>query len=145
MLLPVLDTLNSKRILLASASVNRKNIIEKSGLKFDVSASTFEEDLPHSEFPNSAAYVVKTSEMKLLHKLEELKEKGDKADIVITADTIISINGQEIVEKPSDSEHAFKILKRYNDSEYHEVLTSVWIAFVDPNTFQIQKKENVLN
>lgn len=50
MLLPVLDTLNSKKIILASASVNRKNILEKIGLKFEISASTFEENLPHSEF-----------------------------------------------------------------------------------------------
>jgi septum formation protein len=65
MLLPVLEVLNSKRIILASASVNRKNILEKTGLKFEVSPSTFEENLPHSEFPTTADYVVKTSEMKL--------------------------------------------------------------------------------
>lgn len=35
MLLPLLPSLNSKRIILASASVNRKNILEKAGLKFD--------------------------------------------------------------------------------------------------------------
>ena len=61
MLLPHLEELNSKRVILASASVNRKSIIEKSGLKFEISASTFEEDLPHSDFPSSTAYVVETS------------------------------------------------------------------------------------
>jgi septum formation protein len=53
MLLSVLEKLNTKRIVLASASVNRKNILEKAGLKFDISASTFEENLPHSEFETS--------------------------------------------------------------------------------------------
>ena len=57
------------RVVLASASVNRKNIIEKSGIKFEVSPSTFEENLPHSDFKCSADYVVKTSEMKLLDKV----------------------------------------------------------------------------
>jgi septum formation protein len=69
MLLPVLDKLNSYKIVLASASINRKNILEKAGLKFEVSASTFEENLPHSDFESSETYVVKTSEMKLHHKL----------------------------------------------------------------------------
>jgi predicted house-cleaning NTP pyrophosphatase (Maf/HAM1 superfamily) len=45
--------------------------------------------------------------MKLLHKLEELKAKGDKVDIIITADTIISLDGKEIVEKARDKEHAY--------------------------------------
>ncbi len=100
MLLPILDQLNSKRIILASASVNRKNILEKTGLKFEISASTFEENLPHSDFENTADYVIKTSEMKLLHKLEEFKAKGEQVDIIITADTIISLDSKEIIEKP---------------------------------------------
>ena len=107
MLLPVLETLNSKRIILASASLNRKNILEKAGLKFEVSASTFEENLPHSDFETSSAYVVKTSEMKMIHKIDEFKTNGEKADIIITADTIISMDDKEIIEKPENSEDAF--------------------------------------
>ena len=76
MLAPVLDILNSKKIFLASASVNRKMIIEKSGLKFEISASTFEEDLPKEDFKTSKDYVIKTSEMKLLHKIEEFKKSN---------------------------------------------------------------------
>ena len=74
MLLPFIEELNHLKIILASASVNRKQIIEKAGLKFDISPSTFEENLPHSDFPSSSEYVVKTSEMKLLHKLEEFNK-----------------------------------------------------------------------
>lgn len=49
-------------------------IIEKSGLKFSVSASTFEEDLPKEKFATSKDYVIKTSEMKILHKIDEFKK-----------------------------------------------------------------------
>ena len=48
-------------------------IIEKSGLKFHVSPSTFKEDLPKEDFKSSKEYVIKTSEMKLYHKIEEFK------------------------------------------------------------------------
>ena len=81
--------------------------------------------------------------MKLLHKLEEFKAKGDKVDIIITADTIISLDGKEIVEKARDKEHAYQMLKRYNDFEFHEVQTSVWIAFIDKEKMDMQRVENV--
>ena len=58
MLIPYLDTLNSKRIILASRSVNRKQILEKSGLKFEASESGFAEDLPKSDFNTSKDYVL---------------------------------------------------------------------------------------
>ena len=148
MLLPVLETLNSKRIVLASASVNRKNILEKAGLKFEVSASTFEEDLPHSDFATSSDYVVRTSEMKLVHKLQEYNTKGLSADIFIVADTIISISDREILEKPADKEHAFKMLRRLSDLGSHQVLTSVWIAFAakgEDGQLYITRKENILD
>ena len=49
--------------------------------------------------------------MKLYNKIEEIKSKGEKVDIFITADTIISIDEKIVVEKPENKEHAFKILK----------------------------------
>ncbi len=152
MLLPVLEELNKKRIILASASVNRKNIIEKAGLKFDISPSTFEENLPHSDFPTTSGYVVKTSEMKLMDKLNEFNAKGEFADIIIVADTIISLNEKEIMEKPQDKQHAFDMLRKLSDAGSHDVLTSVWIAFVEKRDagegsyiLEIVKKENILD
>lgn len=72
--------------------------------------------------------------MKLIDKHEELKEKKEKVDIIITADTIISIDDKEIIEKPEDKEHAFKILKTLVERGHHDVYTSVWIAFIDSET-----------
>ena len=39
---------------------------------FEVSPSGFAEDLPKSEFATSKDYVIKTSEMKLEHKMNEI-------------------------------------------------------------------------
>ena len=49
-----------------------------------------------------------------------------------------------IIEKPSDKEHAFKILREITDRGSHEVYTSVWIAFVDNKTMEMTKCENIL-
>ena len=65
-----INFLNSQRILLASASVNRQEILRKCGLnKFIISPSTFAEDLPKSSFKSSMDYVKSTCEHKLLNKL----------------------------------------------------------------------------
>lgn len=137
MLSTVLDKLSGKTIVLASASVNRKAILEKTGLKFEISASTFEEDLPKENFATTKEYVVKTSEMKLLHKIEEFKSANKEVDIIITADTIISLDETKVVEKPEDKDHAFKMLKELSEKGHHEVYTSVWIAIMNPQTFEI--------
>ena len=100
MLLPYLKTLNEeKRVVLASNSAMRKQILKQAGLtNFLVSPSGFAEDLPKSDFPDSIAYVVKTSEHKMLDKVNEFKaaasaspdDLSERVDIVIAADTIVS-------------------------------------------------------
>ncbi len=144
MLLPVLDILNSKRIILASASVMRQRILTQIGLKFEVSPGTFAEDLPHSDFESSMDYVIKTSEMKLRLKLEDLKEKQEKVDILITADSIATVDEREIIEKPESEEHAFKIWKSYLANGSSQIQTSVWIAFLNRDTLEIERLENLL-
>ena len=133
-----LSVLNSKRILLASASVNRQEILKKCGItNFVVSASNFAEDLPKESFATSMDYVTKTCECKMLDKLAELaKMDGQPADSVICADTIISFDNTVVVEKPLDDDHAFAMLREICDRKHHEVYTSVWVAILD---FQTQK------
>ena len=131
-----LSALNSKRILLASASVNRQEILKKCGLtNFVVSPSNFAEDLPKESFATSMEYVSKTCECKLVDKLAELERKdGQAADIVICADTIISFDNAIVIEKPLNDEHAFSMLREICDRKHHEVYTSVWVTILDPLT-----------
>ena len=109
MLLNQLDKIKQCRVILASGSVNRRNILKQAGLDyeqgyFEISPSGFAEDLPKDRFPSSVDYVIKTSEMKLQFKIDELLEQYKKGEqkqdgrplIVITADTIISMNDREI-------------------------------------------------
>ena len=68
-------------IILASASENRRSILEKAGLyyengDYEVSPSGFAEDLPKEDFASSREYVIKTSEMKLDYKIEEILKNG---------------------------------------------------------------------
>ena len=148
MLRPFLDTLNQKKIILASGSAQRKDLLARTGItSFVCSPSGFAEDLEKGS--NSVAYVRATSEQKLYAKVEELKQglaSGDeqslRAEILITADTIISYNDSEVVEKCSSQEHAFEMLKRHVTEGNHQVYTSVWIAFLNAESQEVEKIEN---
>ena len=50
-----------------------------------------------------------------------------------------------MIEKPNDREHAYKILKEIIDRGSHEVYTSVWISFLNPQSMEITKVENVVD
>ena len=68
MLRPYLETLNQKRIVLASGSAQRKDLLKKAGLtNFICSPSGFAEDLDKGN--DSVAYVKATSEQKLYSKV----------------------------------------------------------------------------
>lgn len=65
MLLECLPALEGKRIVLASASPRRKDLLAMMGLKFEVMASSFEEMLPKEEY-NAADYARHTASCKAL-------------------------------------------------------------------------------
>lgn len=49
-----------------------------------VSVSTFDEKLPHSQFPSAAAYATETARYKAL----EVADRIPEADLIIGADTV---------------------------------------------------------
>ena len=143
MLLPDLpNILNSYRIVLASASANRREILKNAGLDFaqnhfEISPSGFAEDLPKSDFPTSRDYVIKTSEKKLDFKIASIDQNLPKIEndgrpwLIISSDTIISLNETTILEKPQNAIEATEMLKKLRDQKVHQVYTSVWIAIVE--------------
>jgi len=66
MLQRFIDRLNTKRIILASGSPRRKEILQNIGLHFDVIPSQFEENLDKSSFEHPYEYVKSTALSKAL-------------------------------------------------------------------------------
>lgn len=89
-------------------------------------------------------YVTINTEMKFHNKLNELKETKTPCDILIAADTIVALNEKEIIEKPRDKEHAREMLLKYNDFEFHEAQTGVFIGVLDPLTHEIIATRSIL-
>jgi septum formation protein len=105
-----LDYLNSKRIILASASPRRKTALENLGLKFEVIPSSFAENLDKSLFKSPNDYVLETARQKTLNVYNTLVAKREKFDLLIGADSIVVLD-DKIIEKPIDRDDAKKILR----------------------------------
>ncbi len=103
------------KIILASNSPRRKDILTKFGYEFTVIKSDFEEcnedDLPINIAKNNA-----------FGKAKDVFEKlDDKNAIVIGADTIVVLDGK-IIGKPKDRKDAISTLHNLSDKT-HEVIT----------------------
>jgi septum formation protein len=108
-----------KKLILASASPRRKELLKALGLKFRVLPSHIPEDTQHTKPRNIV--------MELALKKAEATARKLRDGVVIGADTIVVLNG-DIIGKPKDKKDARRILKLLSGS-YHRVYSG--IAVID--------------
>ncbi|XP_040194127.1 probable bifunctional dTTP/UTP pyrophosphatase/methyltransferase protein [Rana temporaria] len=124
---PVISKLAGKRVVLASASPRRQDILSNVGLRFEVVPSWFKETLDKSLFAAPQEYAVETAKQKALEVARRMHMKHLKTpDIVIGADTIVTLE-DVILEKPLDKQDAYNMLSRLSGKE-HSVFTGVAIV-----------------
>ena len=109
--------MQNKKIILASLSPRRIELLKKWGLKFDVIPSNINEK-HNLKRPSS---IVKYLSYK---KAENVKQQHP-GSIVIGSDTIVVLN-EEILGKPKNKKHSIQIIKDLNGS-LHKVYTGVSI------------------
>src|SRR4030043_2088617 len=91
-----------KRIILASASPRRKELLDKIGLKCEVEPSNYDEDIHSGLSPDELARAISLEKAKLV-------ASKHKNAIVIAADTFIVFRGK-IMGKPNTQAEAKKML-----------------------------------
>ncbi len=109
--------MQNKKIILASLSPRRIELLKKWGLKFNVIPSNIDEK-HNFKRPSS---IVKYLSYK---KAENVKLQHPNS-IVIGSDTIVVLNGK-ILGKPKNKKHSVEIIKELNGS-LHKVYTGVSI------------------
>ncbi|KAK6340199.1 hypothetical protein TWF730_001965 [Orbilia blumenaviensis] len=125
--LPCLNALRGKRVILASASPRRKQLLAQIGLtKVDVVPSDFAEDLEKSKY-TAIEYVMETAQEKCMSVYKQEIDSDDEPTLVIAADTIICSYLGGIVEKPLSFQDHIDMLKQLRDSEPHKVITAVCV------------------
>ena len=113
------------KIILASKSKVRKEILDKNNIKSDVMPSNVDEDIVKESLIKEKA----TPEIisKNLAELKANKVSMKKTDeIVLGADSVIDLNG-ELISKPENREEAMKILKKLNGKS-HFLISSVCVS-----------------
>ncbi|KAI5122734.1 hypothetical protein M0805_009819 [Coniferiporia weirii] len=143
---PGLVKLNGKRVVLASASSHRREILRTFGLEPEVVPSTFEETLPQGSFEDVHEYPVATATHKAVEVYERLvaENPDDAPDLVIGADTVVlthttpvhagiheSLLPQErpeILEKPISKADNLRMLLDLNGGVC-EVVTGVTLVY----------------
>ncbi|XP_001608096.1 dTTP/UTP pyrophosphatase [Nasonia vitripennis] len=124
MLKSTTKTLLEGRIILASGSPRRREILQNLGIKAEVIPSTFDENLNRSNYKSHGDFVADLAAHKVQEVFERLKEaKDSKASLIIGADTIVT-QGDTIYGKPKDEEDAFDILSNLA-GKTHTVFTGV--------------------
>ncbi len=91
------------RLILASSSKNRQNILKNIGWKYEVVKSTVEE---HSDATDPCQYVMDLSRDKANSVASQIEGQA----IIISADSIVYMDGR-IFEKPKSKEEAFQNIK----------------------------------
>ena len=113
------------KIILASKSKVRREILNKHNILHDVKPSYVDEDVVKESLINESA----TPEI-ISKNLAELKANkvslSQKDLIVLGADSVIDLNG-ELISKPESREEALIILKKLNGKK-HNLISSVCIS-----------------
>ena len=110
------------KIILASASPRRKELLQQLGLEFMVFPAQGEEKIEHSEPATVVVELAKQKAGEIYDKLVDAKV-GQQDSLVIGADTIVVYKG-EILGKPKSSEEACAMLAMLSGNT-HEVYTGV--------------------
>ena len=116
------------RLVLASASPRRADLLRAAGFVFDTQSVEVDERVQGGETP--AAYVRRLAMEKSQRALELLSDPAEAGSTaVLGADTAVVVDGQ-ILGKPTDDEDAAEMLQRLSGRS-HEVLTG--ISLRDPS------------
>ena len=113
-----------KRIILASASPRRKELLEKIGLKFEVDASNCVEEVDPALEPDELTRRIS------LTKAKSVAPRYKDA-LIIAADTI-GVIGKKLLGKPQTVDEARKMLAQISGKS-HEVITGFTVLDTTTN------------
>ena len=114
-----------KKIILASKSKVRKDILNNNGISCQVEPSNVDEDIIKESLEKQKASPEIVSKNLAELKANKVSQKFLN-QYVLGADSVIDLKGK-VISKPTNREEAFKILKSLN-GEVHYLISSVCIS-----------------
>lgn len=120
----MLDNLKDRHIILGSHSPRRRHLLRQLGIEFTEISADVDESIPEGLTPDEVAIYI--AEKKADHFDDLLM---DPKNILITADTLVLING-EILGKPEGKEGAEEMLAKLSGN-MHQVVTGICLRSKD--------------
>lgn len=121
-------TLFSKKLILASRSPRRSELLRSLGLKFEVSPSNVEENSDPRVSPEQNALNIARDKARWV-------ARQNPGCYVLGADTMVVLD-QEIIGQPADAEDAFRILAHLAGKQ-HRVITGVVLISPEEKEYEI--------
>lgn len=107
-----------KKIVLASASPRRKQLLEWAEIPFEVKVSNSNESFPPGLSPEQIAIHI------AVEKAKAVQAELGKEEVILAADTIVVLGDEHILGKPVHREEAISMLLALA-GEKHKVITGV--------------------
>ena len=126
-----------EKIILASASPRRRELLEQLGLEFDIVVSNESEESVDKNL-SPEVYTAELALFKATSIAKKLNELKRKDCIIIAADTVVYHNSK-ILGKPSDEAEAYNMLKSLS-ADVHEVYTGFCVMRLNDG-FAVSKSE----
>ena len=132
------------KIILASKSGVRKNILNKNGIDCEVISSNIDEDQVKESLIQEKATPKLISKNLAELKANKISEKTPN-EFVLGADSVVDLNN-ELISKPKNRKEAFDILQKLNGKK-HQLISSVCISkngsmiwnYTDSSTLTMKK------
>jgi len=110
-----------QKLILASQSPRRKELLKQLGFQFSIQASHIDETINEAEAAYD--YVLRLAKEKAQHVLDSLPEAEKKISFVLGSDTSVVLNGK-ILGKPANEADCIKTLALLSNNQ-HQVLTAI--------------------
>lgn len=111
------EIINGKRVILASKSPRRKELLSLICDSFEVMPADIDESVPQNVAAEEAAEYISTQKAFAI----------DSEDVIIACDTVVIVDGK-ILGKPSDRQNGFEMLSELS-GKTHSVISGVCIRY----------------
>ena len=130
----MLDNLNKYRVILASNSPRRKELLRNLGVEYEVRTlpdvdESYPDTLRGGDIP---LYIA-------CEKAQAYRSALQPGELMITADTVVCVDG-EVLGKPDDAEGAKEMLRRLSGRS-HQVYTGVALTTTDSQRSFVSETE----
>lgn len=125
-----------KKIILASASPRRKELLKQIRVDFAVCPSECEEKTDRAEPSDTVKELAMRKALEVFSRVrKESRKPGEQEILVIGADTIVQMDG-EVLGKPATKENAISMLKLLQ-GKTHQVYTGISFVWEDGNAIRM--------